>query len=70
MNREEFAEYVSANEVDGRKLCLENGYFCKFLDRNGWCIATSCKRMIELEEANNGNKKAHSIYISSDERIV
>lgn len=52
----EIQKYIAENEVDGRRFCSENGYFCRFLDKKGWCIATSCKRMIEMEEKKEGVK--------------
>lgn len=40
---------MSGENCMGR-LCPENGYFCRCMDAFGHCIATSCKRMTEIED--------------------
>ena len=39
-------------EICNGRYCEENGYFCRFMDQSGYCIATNCRRMIELDMDN------------------
>ena len=57
-------------EIEHRCYCEENGYFCQFLDKkSGFCIATSCKRMIDLMEQEELEKKARLAIDSEEEKF-
>ena len=53
-------------EICNGRYCEENGYFCPFMDRSGTCIATSCKYVLRLLEAQELERRAED----HEERMI